>query len=89
MGRRNCNLDSALRFRGMEGGESKSRQRRGAEVEEGDDIVDEDRDGGAAREGMGGGDAREAEVEEGEDLADEDRDGAAVCARRWARVVNW
>ena len=69
MGRRNCNLDSALRFRGMEGGESKSRRRRGAEVE-GEDIVDEDRDGGAAREGMGGGDAREAEVE-GEDLADE------------------
>jgi hypothetical protein len=49
MGRRNCNLDSALRFRGMEGGESKSRQRRGAEVEEGEDIADEDRDGGAAR----------------------------------------
>lgn len=54
----------------MEGGESKSRRRRGAEVEEGEDIADEDRDGGAAREGMGGGDAREAEVE-GEDLADE------------------
>jgi hypothetical protein len=30
---------------------------------------------------------RVAEVEEGEDLADEDQDGAAVCARRWARVV--
>jgi hypothetical protein len=63
----NCNLDSVVRFRGMEGGESKSRRRREAEVEEGEDIADEDRDGGAAREGMGGGDAREAKVEEGED----------------------
>ena len=30
---------------------------------------------------------RGAQVEEGEDLADEDRDGAAMCARRWDRVV--
>jgi hypothetical protein len=36
----------------MEGGKSKSRRRRRAEVE-GEDIADEDRDGGAAREGMG------------------------------------